>query len=176
MTLNSLDTDISFWELYPEFKVINPFKDIYLNDKSKSKTTSSKLMWFVALCYSKSSKFSRLQIDGIDGKHYVVGLDYCNNPNYYEDNKEILDSVIDMFLQITYTPLERHLKTWEDLLDKRTSFLKTQQYDLGNYEDLDKMAIGTDKVYSTIKKIQEELNKEDINGIGKGGSVSSLND
>ena len=176
MILNNLDTDISFWELYPEFKVINPFKDFYIKDKSKLKKDSSTMMWFIALCYSKSSKFSRLQIDGIDGKHYVVGLDYCNNKNYYEENKIVLDEAIEMFITITYTPLERHLKTWEDLLDKRTAFLKKQEYDLGNYDDLDKMAIGTDKVYSTIKRIQEELNKEDINGVGKGGSVSSLND
>lgn len=174
--VDNFNTDESFWDLYPEIKVTNPFKDIYDKDKSKGRKESSTFMWFIALCYSRASKYCKLAVDGIDGKHAVIGEDFCNNRNYYYDNKEDLDLCIEAFITLQYNALERHLKTWDDLLDKRTAFLKTQEYDLTTYDDLDKMAVGTKKVYDTIKSIWDELSKEDKNGVGKGGSVASLND
>lgn len=174
--IENFNTDNNFWDLYPEFKVIEPFKNKYKTDKSKAKKDSSTFMWFIAFCYSKISKFRNLATDGVDGKHYVVGLDYCGDNNFYNNNKEDLDEAIEKFINIQYTSAERHLKTWDDLLDKRTAFLKEQDYDLDTYDDLDKMAVGTAKVYETIKKIKEELSKEEGSGIAKGGSVPSLND
>lgn len=174
--VDNFDTDMNFWDLYPEFKITNPFKELYKKDKSRGRRESSTFMWFIALCYSKTSKYNKLATDGIDGKHYVIGEDYCDNRNYYADHKEELDVCIDAFINLQYTALERHLKTWDDLLDKRTAFLKEQTYDLSTYDDLDKMAVGTKKVYDTIKGIWDELSKEDSSGVGKGGSVASLND
>lgn len=174
--VDNFNTELNFWDLYPEFKVLNPFKDIYKKDKSKGRRESSTFMWFIALCYSKASKYVKLACDGIDGKHYVIGLDFCGDTSYYSKNKVDLDICIDAFINIQYSALERHLKTWDDLLDKRTAFLKQQDYDFNTAEELDKMAIGTKKVYDTIKQIWDELSKEDSSGVGKGGSVASLND
>lgn len=174
--VENFDADMNFWDLYPEFKFFQPFKDIYKKDKSRSRKDSSTMMWFIAFCYSKASKFKNLAADGIDGKHSVVGEDYCGDRNYYQKHLDILPELIEAFIEIQYTSLEKHLKTWDDLLNKRTAFLKTQDYDLGTYEDLDKMAIGTSKVYATIKGIWDELSKEDGSGVAKGGSVPSLND
>lgn len=174
--INNFNTDFLFWELYPEFKVINPFKDLYDSDKSKNKKESSITMWFVAYCYSKASKFRTLAKDGIDGKHYVVGLDYCEDPNFYNKNREKLDELIEAFVIMQYSALERHLMTWDDLLNKRTEFLKNQEYGYDNFEELDKMAVGTDKIHQAIKKIWDDLSKEEGSGIAKGGSVPSLND
>ena len=174
--IDNFNTDFSFWELYPEFKVIEPYKDLYKSDKNKTKKDSSIMMWFVAYCYSKASKFRNLAKDGIDGKHYVIGEDYCNDKNFYNKNKNLLDIIIDSFIDSQFTPLERHLMVWDDLLNKRTAYLKEQDYDFSTYEDLDKMAVGTSKVFETIKKIWEDLQKEEGSGIAKGGSVPSLND
>lgn len=174
--INTIDPSLNFWELYPAFKVTEPFKELYQSDTSKSKKVSSVTMWFITLCYAKSSIYRNLAIDGIDGKHYIIGGDYCDNTNFYESNKSKLDILIEAFIKLEYTALERHMHTWEDLLNKRTAFIKTQNYDLSTYDDLDKMAIGTDKVYNTIKKIQEDINKDDSLGQGKGGSMASLND
>lgn len=174
--IENFDADMNFWDLYPEFKFFQPFKDVYKGDKSKGRKESSIMMWFIAFCYSKSSKFKNLNPDGLDGKHTVVGEDYCGDRNYYSKHQEQLVPLIESFIDMQYTPLEKHLKTWDDLLNKRTAFLKTQDYNLETYDDLDKMAVGTSKVYLTIKNIQDELNKEDGSGVAKGGAVPSLND
>lgn len=174
--VDNFSTDMNFWDLYPEFKITNPFKEIYKKDKSKGRGNSSTFMWFIALCYSKASKYRNLAKDGIDGKHYVIGEDFCGDKNYYSKYRDELDSAIEAFIKLQYSPLERHLMTWDDLLDKRTAFLKEQSYDFTNFDELDKMAVGTDKVFSTIKKIWEDISKEDTAGVGKGGAVASLND
>lgn len=174
--IDNFQPGVSFWDVNPQFLIVNPFKRIYDDDKSKLKKNSSLLMWFVAFCYDRRSKYFKLQPDGEDGKHYIIGLDYCGNPNFYTDNKENLDECIAMFIKMSYTPMERHLKTWEDLLDKRTKFLQSQDYDLDTYEDLDKMAVGTQKVHQTIKQVLDDLSKEDVVGSAKGGAQPSLND
>ena len=174
--VDNFNTEESFWDVYPEFKITNPYKDLYKKDKSRNKKDSSTMMWFVALCYSKASKYRKLAKDGIDGKHYVIGEDFCANRSYYSDNKEQLDIIIESFISGQYSALERHLMTWDELLDKRTAFLKEQEYDFSTADDLDKMAVGTKKVYDTIKGIWDELAKEDSSGVGKGGQMASLND
>jgi hypothetical protein len=168
--------DENFWEVLPQYRVAEPFKSLYKKDKSRGKKDSSLMMWFVVLCYDRGSKYFKLTPDGEDGKHYVIGGDYCGNVNYYEDNKDVLDSCISMYIKMNYSAMERHLKTWEDLLDKRTAFLQSQDYNLETFEDLDKMAVGTEKVYKTIKNVLDDLNKEDSSGSIEGGGHESLND
>lgn len=174
--LETFTPDANFWEENQQFKIAEPFKSLYKSDKSRGKKDSSLKMWFIALCYDRESKYFKLSPDGQDGKHYVIGSDYCDSPNFYEDNKSILDPCIDMFIKMSYTPMQRHLKTWEDLLDKRTKFLQTQEYDLSTFEDLDKMAVGTQKVHATIKQVLDDLSKEEGSGSVKGGAIASLND
>lgn len=174
--VDSYTEGANFWELNQQFKVAEPFKSLYKGDKSKGKKDSSMMMWFIAFCYDRTSKYFKLSRDGEDGKHYVIGSDYCGNSNFYEDNQEVLDPCIAMFVKMEYTAMERHLKKWEDLLDKRTKFLDTQEYTLENFEDLDKMAVGTKKVSDTIKDIMDSLAKEDNSGTVKGGAQPSLND
>lgn len=167
---------VNFWEVNQQYKVKEPFKSLYKTDKSRGKKDSSITMWFVAFCYDRQSKYYKLPTDGDDGKHTLIGEDYCDNANFYSENKEVLDKCIEMYIKMEYTPMERHLKTWEDLLDKRTKFLQSQEYDLSTFDALDKMAVGTEKVHKTIKSVIDDLNKESSAGNSKGGSVASLGD
>lgn len=174
--IETFDVGINFWEVNKELKVVEPFKSLYTKDKSTKKKDSSLMMWFVVLCYDKNSKFYRLMPDGEEGKHATVGEDFCNNINYYEENKKVLDPLIDKWNKIQLTPMERHLKTWEELLDKRTKFLESQNYNLDNYKDLDAMAKGTNDVNKAIKQVIDDLAKDTSQGTAKGGARKSLND
>ena len=49
MILEGFDTDVNFWKLHPQLKVPLPFASIYKEDKSKSKSKSSQIMWAIAL-------------------------------------------------------------------------------------------------------------------------------
>lgn len=174
--INTFDTDKNFWIEHPDMKVISPFKQIFEDDKSKKKEDSSKMMWFIVLCYDRDSKFYKLSAEGLDGKHSIVGEDFMGDIKYYSKWKLVLEPVIEEYIRLQYSPMERHLKTWEDLLDKRTSFLKSQEYDFETDEKLDKMAERTLKVHNTIKQIKEDLGKEAQEGTVKGGGQKSLAD
>lgn len=174
--INTFDVDKNFWIENPDMKAINPFKELYESDTSKKKSESSLIMWFIVLCYDRESKFSKLLPDGDEGKHAVVGEDYCEDIHFYKKHKKEIDMCVDMYNNLQYTPLERHLRTWEDLLDKRTKFLKGQEYDFDTDEKLDKMAERTLKVHNTIKQIKDDLSKEAAEGTVKGGGQKSLND
>lgn len=176
--ISTFDTDKNFWTIHPDMRAVNPFKELYNSDKSKKKEESSLMMWFIVLCYDRESKFCKLTPDGIDGKHTIVGEDYCNNVKYYSKWKLVLEPVIEEYIKLQYTPMERHLKTWEDLLNKRTAWLKGQDYDFENGldEKLDKAAERTLKVHNIIKQIKEDLAKEANEGTVKGNKQKSLND
>lgn len=174
--INTINPDYNFWELYPDLKYMNPYKDLYKSDKSKSKKDSSVMMWFIALSHAKVSKFRSAPLDGPDSRYIVVGTDYCDDPEYYTKHVDKLESLIQAFIEHEYTLLERDLLTWEEVLNKRTAFIKLQSYTLETYDDLDKMAANTSKIYDTIKKLKDEINKEDATGIGKAGAQASLND
>lgn len=168
-----INTDQNFWELYPVFKVALSFKDLYKSDKSRGKESSSKVMWFIALCYSPTSRYRNLEINE---RLKVIGEDYFDNNNYYNVNKSKLDPLIEDFKKTELTPAQRHLLEWEEKIDQRSRFIASQDYDLSNFEDLDKMAANTTKIYDTFKSIKETLAKEEGEGVGKSGRKASLND
>ena len=60
MILEGFDTDVNFWKLHPQLKVPLPFASIYKEDKSKSKSKSSQIMWAIALLVDPDSKFSNI--------------------------------------------------------------------------------------------------------------------
>jgi hypothetical protein len=164
----------NFWKEFPDYKITNPFKELHDSDKSKGKEASSLMMYFVKYCYDPSSRYFKL---AKEDKHELIGTDFCGDVKYYNKNKTVLDKVIAAYCKLELTSLQRHMMVWNSLLDKRTKFLETvEEYDLSNFEDLDKMAVGSDKVYTTIKKIETDMAKEDSNGSVKGGAKPSLSD
>lgn len=166
--------DSNFWKLH-SYMIIGVFKAVYDADKSKDKKVSSDLMWFISYCYERESNpFYNLPIED---KHKIVGKDFFNDELYFGNNETRLVPLIEFFCKCQDTHFSRHLRTWEELLDKRSVFLKTQEYDLESFEALDKMAVGTEKVHTAIKKIKEDILKEDNSGSnGKGGQIPSLSD
>ena len=174
--INTFDTDKNFWTTHPDMKVIQPFKELYISDSSKKKEQSSLLMWFVILCYDRESKFYKLSADGLEGKHAIVGEDYCNDINFYSKNKLILDAAIGMYINLQYTPMEKQMSALEEILAKRTRYLREAEYDIDTALELDKIVTGTYKVWQDYRKILEEMGKEDSSGVAKGGAQVSLLD
>lgn len=171
--ITNFDIDSNFWELYPEMKIALSFKTLYKSDKSRNKESSSRIMWFVALCHSPNSRYRGLEIND---RYQTVGDDYFNIINYYESNKERLDPIIKDYKETNLTAANRHLEEWDKKQDERSKFISNLKYSLDTYEDLDKMAINTTKIFDTFKAIKEQLAKEEGEGIGKSGRKASLND
>ena len=49
-----IDAALDFWEFYPEFKSIKPFKEFY---RGNDKKESGLLMWFISFVYRVESPF-----------------------------------------------------------------------------------------------------------------------
>lgn len=167
------DIEENFWKLYPDFKVALSFKDLYKRDKSRDKVNSSKLMWFVAYTRDLNSKYYRLPQEEKDA---IIGADYMKNENFYSENKEELDILIEDYLRLMYSPERRHLMDWDKKLLQRSQLIASIPYTLDNYEELDKMAANTPKIYKAISDLKAELDKEEGEGNLKGGAMESLSD
>jgi hypothetical protein len=187
-TIELFTPEANFWECNQQFKIANPFKTIYNKDKSKGKKESSKLMWFVAHCYDMNSRFYNLDAEE---KHTLIGEDFCGEASFYEDNKDLLDDLIEAFCMQEDTPAQRALRDWNNTILKRARFLRDTDYSLDEYvEDdrgkwitkkgtatqLDTMHKNTKSIYQDYDRIVEELEKEKNSGSAKGGSVASLGD
>lgn len=173
MVITDFDTSHSFWETYPDMKLALSFKRFYERDKTKDKNRTSRFMWFIALTRHPNSKYYNLPEDE---KYAVIGEDYMGDKRFYQKNKEDLDILIQDFEKLTLSPARRHLMEWNSKIHERSKFLKEIPYTLDTFEDVDKMAFNTAKIYDTLKRINEDLSKEEGSGNVKGGGVASLND
>lgn len=171
--ITNFNIDENFWELYPDFKLALSFKDIYKSDKSRNKESSSRLMWFTALTTDLNSRYYNLPEEE---RFAVIGGDYMDDEQYYKHNTEKVDRLIEDYIKLQFTAAQRQLREWDKKQDERSQFIANLKYDLNTYEDLDKMAVNTKRIYDTLKTIKEELSKEDGNGTAKGGATPSLND
>jgi hypothetical protein len=168
----------NFWEVHPDMKITTPFKQLYANDTSKKKLDSSNMMWFIALCYDKESKYVRLQAEGEDGKHILIGEDFLNDMSYYYTNQEVLDRLITAYINLQYTATQRQLLEIDQILDKRTKVMKllSDSTDLTVWDKLDKRLQETDKIFARVQKLKEKEASEETQGVTKGGASASLND
>lgn len=168
------DVEDNFWEVNPQFKIALSFKDLYKLDKSRKHIDSSKMMWFIAFVHDPNSIFYNLPLEE---KEEVISEDYMDDISYSKKNKLKLIPLVDDYIKLTHSTIDRHLRQWIISLDDRTHFLSTVKYDLDNYKDLDTMAANTPKVFDTFKKIREEQEKEASGGGNiKGGGIESLAD
>lgn len=167
--IQTINPEYNFWEIYPELKGLEEFKELQKEYKSKA----SDVMWFIVLCFDIDSKFINIPLDE---RAELLGKDYLKNKNFYRENSKIIESSVLMYEKIIDTPAKRHLRQWLETLEKRTKFLKDTEYDLDNYDKLDKMAVGTAKIFDTFKVIQEQMSKEKGIGSTKGGHELSLAD
>jgi hypothetical protein len=184
-----LNTDNSFWDSFPDLKVAGKTKEVYTKDKSKGKKDSSKLMWFVALCYNPDSTFYKLPPEE---KHVLIGSDYMNDSKFYEKNEDTLESLIEFYQYLNESPARRSLREWNEKIIQRAKFIKNTDYSLDQYEQdeetgrgklvkgtaeqLDKMMESTKKIYDDYQRILESLENEEAGGTAKGGGEASLTD
>ena len=166
--IHTIDPEFNFWKLYPEFAKIEEFKKI-----KKEYSNSSDIMWFIVLAFDTDSKFFNIVFDD---RVELLGKDYVKDKEFYKKNKTKIQGAIDTFTKIVDTPLKRHLRQWLETCDKRTAFLRDAEYDLDNFDKLDKMAANTTALLSALDKINAALQKQEGQGTTKSNSIPSLSD
>jgi tRNA splicing endonuclease len=170
--INTFDTDKNFWIEHPDMKVISPFKQIFEDDKSKKKEDSSKMMWFIVLCYDRDSKLFK---QSISEKHRIIGEDFMGDAKYYQKWKIVLDAAIQVYTDLQYTPMQKLMASWDKKLHERAKWLDGLSFE-DDDERVDKAMERTKKVYDGYKQIMDDMHKEDNSGMAKGGATPSLLD
>jgi hypothetical protein len=171
--VTNFNVDDNFWEANPQFKVALSFKELYKRDRSKNKHESSKMMWFVALTHDIGSTYYNLPQQE---KYEIIGEDFVGDIDYAQKHDEALEPLIADYIKLTTTAGDRHLLEWDIRMADRTSFLAKTKYDLENFDKLDKMNANTMSMYNNLKKIKDDISKEDSGGDTKGKFKESLND
>lgn len=172
--INAFDTNVNFWEVNPQLKIAGVFKQHYDQDKTKGKTASSKVMWFIALLTDLDSKYYSLPFED---RVELLEDDFINQLGYYKENKAMLDEIILFYQKVADTPAERHIRQWDDTLEKRSEFLRTMEYSLDNFDKVDKLAANTQSIFKTLNQIKKDIEMERTGGgTAKGGSMESLSD
>lgn len=151
------DTERNYWESYPEMKVHPQFSPTYRKDKTKKKVTSSNMMWALHLvCHPKSLMYY--------------------DPNKLENVKGLLSkswdweapsesSMLETYRGLMLTEAQRALADWDEMIKRRSSYLKNQDYNLETGNDLDKLHKNTYSIYKDYQKICEELTNEENSNI-----------
>lgn len=163
--LQNYNHNTNFWEFNPQFK--ESFKDVYTKDKSKDKSISSNLMWFLAFsCEERKNIYSNLAED-----ERIDVLANERNITLNDETQKLLDRYRELRLEYT----TRKLRNWRKKLDERDEFMGNTKYEAKTYVMLDTMMGTTDKLWKQYFAIENEINKtNDTTELG--GEEVSLTD
>lgn len=174
--ISDFETKRNFWDSYPEFKILMPFSEFYKKDKSKNKSKSSKILWGIALAECHNSNWYNLT-----NKYDRIKDDFIQEPTL---NWEDYQPMIEVFKDTQISQAEKSLTAWNELMHKRDSYLKNQEYyfdqfkidpktgdneysrtgqpilQKGTAEQLDKAYSTTPKMYADYEKIKKMLAEE----------------
>jgi hypothetical protein len=166
--INNIDPKYNFWEIYPDLSIIEEFKKIQKDYKK-----SSDIMWFIVLCFDLDSKYINLPIEE---RTELLSKDYLKDKDWYRNNHTLIADAVKMYENLTDTTSRRQLRQLKETMEKRTKFLRETEYDLDNFEKLDKMASNTANLFKVLEAIEKQLSKEEGIGATKGGHELSLAD
>lgn len=170
------NTSKSFWDERTEYRVVEPFKSLYKNDKSTGKKTSSTMMWFVFLCYFSDSEASKIL--PLSDRYTSVGEGLTGESTYYDANSGKLDELIEAYQKQHYSTLELQLDSLSKLLEKRRKHIEGLSYTGIGKEDaiIDKFISNSKSIFEEYVKIQKLVEEEKNSGIARGGQEMSATD
>jgi hypothetical protein len=189
--INNFNTDENFWVVNPQFKNIQPFKGMHNSDRSRNKAATSKVMWYVAQITDSSEKNLFRNIV-FEERVQLLAQDFMEEVDYYDKNKDFLDSLIKVYEKLHTTPALKALEEWNEKILERSQFIKNTPYEMDSYEmdertgkpvlvkgtakDLDAMMKNTKAIYDQYHQILASLDEESEESQVKGGQQLSLSD
>lgn len=170
--VSNFDLDVSFWEVNPIFKVVGEFASFYRRDTSRGKGTTSKIMWAIALLEDTSDDNKLKTYPEIDRKK-IIAEEYIRDEKFDWDKHQKL---IDAYVSSQMSKNKRSLRGLRLKMEERESFIMNTPYTIENANDLDRIMANTDKLFSLITKLEQQIEKEENAGSGglvRGGRVES---
>lgn len=170
--LNSFDTDVNIWEAEPQLKIPKVFAELYASDKSKGKAHSSKIMWAIALLVdnSEANKFRNLREND---RKTLIASDFLKDEEFnFDEYQELMD----MYIELNMSKLEKELRQQELKLEERARFINDTAYNLETGDKLDKFLLNTGKLYDQIKELKDKIKSDSDGGNTKGGMLESASE
>jgi hypothetical protein len=145
------DTDKNYWDTFPELKIHPQFSKLFKEDKTKSKKESSQIMWALHLVSHPKSLmyYDPHKLENVKG---LLPKDW---------SWKAQDSLLEVYRSLMLTEAQRALTDWDEMIKKRSTYLKNQEYNLDNGIDLDKLHRNTYAIYKDYEKICEEMRNEE---------------
>jgi len=150
----------------PECLVIEPFKSIWTNDKSKQKTNAYNEITYIWFYSSYNSPF--FQHDSKE-KHDLI-CEYIIKNKDFKVNKNIQEG-IEVFNKINTTPSIRLFIAVQESIVKMEEFFKNAQYNEENITKIQKAIVDMPKLQEAIQTALENCKKEQSSNIRVRGEV-----
>ena len=169
MILEGFDTDVNFWKLHPQLKVPLPFASIYEEDKSKSKSKSSQIMWAIALLVDPDSKFSNISYPT---RKDIIAKDHLKDEKFdWDKYKEAMV----YYERSLVSPAKRQLMVWNKKMDEKTLYLDTLTYE-DNADTIEGLLKTNVKLFEDYERLLKLVDKETNEGSTKGGAEESASE
>lgn len=123
--------DANFWKLNPQLQFIKPFDKLYNIDDSLNKGESSKTMWCIVFMSDpdeETNKFFRIP----HAERYEMLRETFHS--LFDLEEEITKECYYAYPELCLTAAQRALKDEKEMLIKRATFIKEQEYTLDKYE------------------------------------------
>jgi hypothetical protein len=172
-----VSTSISFWEEFPFFKTVGPFKKFYNSDKTKDKIFSSTVMWSITKICDRDSEVHGLELEEKIELIFTDMLDSIKTTKvkWHIESRDELNSYIKEYENLTKSKLEKALELHENKFVERASYINGLTYEK-EADILEKLLANTSKIAIEIEEARKKLMAEKDKGTNKGGVEVSLGD
>ena len=184
--VDSFDENSNFWEQNKQLRIREPFKSLYRNDKSKGKSKSSKMMWYIALIYDFESKYYPLPFEQ---RVELLDEGFWENKEFFDKHEDTIITLGEAYEQHQDTPAIRAMKVWQSKITERAQFIKDTPYRLekkvfneetgklsyveqGTVKILDDMVKLNGSMFDEFQRIWDMLMGEESEGKVKGNPAS----
>lgn len=183
------NVDLNYWELHPVMKTIPEFRNLFKEDKSKGKNSSSKLLWAIAMLIDPNEENPWRNVS-LEDKKVLIAEDYLGDKKFKWDDEDIQE-LINVYISKCLTLMEKELIRYEEKLQQRGDFIAKTDYSLDYYEEndkgkfvmkkgtadqLDRMVLNSKKLFEQILEIKDLISQQNAEGKIKGGASESASE
>jgi hypothetical protein len=167
--LEGFNINDNFWKQNPQLRSISPYSSLYKKDKTRNKEFSSIQMWAIWMFADVSTKNKFRRFNEEERKKEIES-EYLTKKHKWED----LEEGIEAWPKLIMTYKQRLFASWKKKMEERDKFISNTEYNESSYIMLDKMMESTDKMWSRLQAIENDMiEEEEKGGTTKGGRPES---
>ncbi len=145
----------NFWELNPHVIYVEPFRDLYDEDKSKNKEQSSKDMWCILWMTDPDEEVNKYYRIPKDER-----LNICKNFNpAFDPDHPLIQDCLKQYPHLCLTADELAYKLQKDQIIEISTFLSSQEITLETAKDIIDLKSKMPKIYQDFEKVSKMFEK-----------------